>query len=1154
MAAAGHATGRSGTGPHSTFDGVGISQSGSGDFSVGGDVNITVQGHPGQNTRFLADLRSTDPRDDKARIERTKGGLLRDSYCWILDHTDFLKWRDDNDQSRLLWIRGDPGKGKTMLLCGIIDELGKVPESSLSYFFCQATDARLNNATAVLRGLIYLLLVQKPTLVTHLREKYDHAGKKLFEDINSWDALSSMLFSILQDPTVQNFHLAIDALDECETDLNQLLHLIVKVSLLSRAKLIVSSRNWQNIEDALSDITITHKTALCLELNHKSISAAVGQYIQYKVNQLVRAKKYDSITRDAVQQHLVTNANDTFLWVALVCQELADPQVRRWHTHTKLRMFPPGLDSLYKRMADHMFKMEDADLCRRVLGLISVAYRPLTLIELMSLVESPEDFPKDIDSIKEIIWLCGSLLTVREGIVYFVHQSAKDFLLTNESARIYPNGIAEANRTVVATSLQVMSRTLRRDIYSLHAPGFSIDQVKAPEPDPLATARYSCVYWVNHLADGELGGKEQYHQALYDGGPVHAFLEQHYLHWLEALSLLRSLSQGILQLHMLVGLAKASAENSMILMMVKDGLRFIRAYRAGIESSPLQTYTLTFMFTPRLSIIRALFGYEKPAWITTKPEMENEWDACLQTLEGHGEAVTSVAFSGDGLLASASWDTTVKIWDSTTGQCLHTLEGHSEAVNSVDFLGDGRLASASDDTTVKIWDSATGYCLQTLKGHLGAVRSVAFLGDRRLASASWDKTVKIWDSTTGQCLQTLEGHSEFVNSVAFSGDGRLASASGDTTVKIWDSATGRCLQTLEGHSEAVRSVAFLGDRQLASASSDKTIKVWDSAIGSCLQTLGNHLDTVRSVAFLGDRQLASASGDTTVKIWDVTTGQCLHTLEGHSEAVNSVAFSGDRQLASASDDYAVKIWDSATGRCLHTLEGHSEAVKLVAFLDDRRLASASWDKTVKVWNVTTGQCLQTLKGHNSPVNLVASSGDGLQLASALLYDNLLEIWDSTTGQCLHTLEGHSKTATSLAFLGDDLQLASASDDNTVKVWDITTGRCLQTFQVGRSLWDLSFSKIDQQLCTEMGIIDIGRVSTTSTGTSSSLSDVVEIPRFYGYGISADNAWITRNSVNTLWLPPEYRPWTLAATRTTLAFGCASGRVLVMRFSEDEPTI
>ena len=58
-------------------------------------------------------------------------------------------------------IKGNPGKGKTMLLIGIVKEMQSTCNSALlSYFFCQATNKSLNNPTAVLRGLIYQLLVQ----------------------------------------------------------------------------------------------------------------------------------------------------------------------------------------------------------------------------------------------------------------------------------------------------------------------------------------------------------------------------------------------------------------------------------------------------------------------------------------------------------------------------------------------------------------------------------------------------------------------------------------------------------------------------------------------------------------------------------------------------------------------------------------------------------------------------------------------------------------------------------------------------------------------------------------------------------------------------------------------------------------------------------
>jgi hypothetical protein len=70
-----------------------------------------------------------------------------------------------------------------MLLCGIINDLQK--SSLLSYFFCQATDSRINNATAVLRGLLYMLVEQHPSLALHVQKKCNHAGKALFKDANA---------------------------------------------------------------------------------------------------------------------------------------------------------------------------------------------------------------------------------------------------------------------------------------------------------------------------------------------------------------------------------------------------------------------------------------------------------------------------------------------------------------------------------------------------------------------------------------------------------------------------------------------------------------------------------------------------------------------------------------------------------------------------------------------------------------------------------------------------------------------------------------------------------------------------------------------------------------------------------------------------------
>ena len=400
-----------------------------------------------RNRKYLEDLRTTDPRHDKTRIEKIKGGLLIDSYRWVLENHDFQRWRDD-EQSRLLWIKGDPGKGKTMLLCGIINELKSTCDSSLlSFFFCQATDASINNATAVLRGLIYLLVDQQPSLISHVQKKYDAAGNPLFRDVNAWVALSEIFTGILEDPSLPSTRLVIDALDECIGGLDLLLDLVVQTSsAYSGVKWIVSSRNWPSIEKDLD--TATQKVRLSLELNEESVSAAITTYVQFKVEGLAKRNNYSNDTRDAVERYLSANAHGTFLWVALVCQELA--KTPGWKTQKKLTVFPSGLDALYKRMMDQICNFEDTEdlaLCKDILAIVSVVYRPITLDELTALVDMLDGVSGNYEALAEIVGLCGSFLTLREHTISFVHQSAKDFLLKQARDEIFPSGIEDIHRT-----------------------------------------------------------------------------------------------------------------------------------------------------------------------------------------------------------------------------------------------------------------------------------------------------------------------------------------------------------------------------------------------------------------------------------------------------------------------------------------------------------------------------------------------------------------------------------------------------------------------------------------------------------------------------------------------------------------------------------
>ncbi|PWI63943.1 hypothetical protein PCL_02564 [Purpureocillium lilacinum] len=191
-----------------------------------GDIQQTLQDFVVQQKAFRRDdveaacrrdLCVVDPQHDMERVQSNKDDLFEDAYKWILqtdEYTTFTNWYADGpecSQHRLLWVKGPAGTGKTMLMIGIIRELSRqsaVLTPALSFFFCQGTNTSLNSATAVLRSLIWLLLIQQPNLISHLLPKYEQRGVEFFTDQNAFFALSEAFRNILQDPHLSPVYLA----------------------------------------------------------------------------------------------------------------------------------------------------------------------------------------------------------------------------------------------------------------------------------------------------------------------------------------------------------------------------------------------------------------------------------------------------------------------------------------------------------------------------------------------------------------------------------------------------------------------------------------------------------------------------------------------------------------------------------------------------------------------------------------------------------------------------------------------------------------------------------------------------------------------------------------------------------------------------------
>jgi hypothetical protein len=86
-----------------------------------------------------------------------------------------------------------------------------------------------------------------------------------------------------------------------------------------------------------------------------------------------------------------------------------------------LTAFPPELNALYKRMMNQIMALEDAELCKRILALISAVYRLITLNELASFVDMLDGVSDKYEALSKIIGLYGSFLMLQERIIFFVH-------------------------------------------------------------------------------------------------------------------------------------------------------------------------------------------------------------------------------------------------------------------------------------------------------------------------------------------------------------------------------------------------------------------------------------------------------------------------------------------------------------------------------------------------------------------------------------------------------------------------------------------------------------------------------------------------------------------------------------------------------------
>lgn len=411
-----------------------------------------------------------------------------------------------------------------------------------------------------------MLAEENPTSLERIAKIYDNSTKSIMSSWLGWNPLCELFKGTLSDLGRARVYLMIDALDECESELQNLLRLVVNgTKHLKHVKWIVSSRD---VPSVFKEVRTSIGAVTTLELSTSLMSSAVDAFITYKVSVLQKRNGYNHQLRDEVRKYLSDHAESTFLWVALACQEIYDLDPVD-EPLEKLKEIPSGLGPLYDRMMKQIgtYSERNREYCQKILSTISLAFRPMNLQELMTTAGLPSQSIPSSRSMKDMVDKCGSFLVIRNSVVQFIHQSAKDYIVNqpdNQSPdsfytfSIYPSGKMAEHCRIFTKSLQTMTESLHRDMLDLRDPGILVSKLDASNPKPLQHIKYACNYWVFHLS--ELDKPLQHRSGLKDGGLVHVFLETHILHWLEVMSLIEKVHVSLASISLLILLASKVSE------------------------------------------------------------------------------------------------------------------------------------------------------------------------------------------------------------------------------------------------------------------------------------------------------------------------------------------------------------------------------------------------------------------------------------------------------------------------------------------------------------------------------------------------------------------------------------------------------------------
>ncbi|KAJ3477766.1 hypothetical protein NLG97_g8750 [Lecanicillium saksenae] len=336
---------------------------------------------------------------------------------WLTGSAEYQQWLTSQEHG-LLWIKGIPGSGKSVMAAKIIAELKesdpKVPV--LYFFFRQIIDAN-HEPSALLRDWMDQLLQHSPVLQ---RELYGYVhDQHTLESVSLADMWKYLKLALSSLPG--KVFCITDALDEMDHGNESFLKELAKLGQWQpdKVKVLITSRPVPSVENPLHLID-----CLKLRLREDEVDQDIARFVKHSLENSRIEKRHWSDVISAVPGR----ANGLFLYARLAMDAVLEPGA---DIDTALANLPTDLNVLYTNLLTEHIARSGIDPRHQqiILQAVTHATRPLRLLELAEMF-GVIDESRDLKARKELVKVaCGPLLEVlADETVSVIHHSFTEYL------------------------------------------------------------------------------------------------------------------------------------------------------------------------------------------------------------------------------------------------------------------------------------------------------------------------------------------------------------------------------------------------------------------------------------------------------------------------------------------------------------------------------------------------------------------------------------------------------------------------------------------------------------------------------------------------------------------------------------------------------